>query len=248
MRFNIESIYNDFIGRRNDVNYLNRYLGNEHWYNASSSGGCSRKLYYKSIDKLPSDMENKKDSNRTLRLGTIMHNDIQRALMEMTSEEQLVHNIESISVEGELMLESLNVRGFYDIVIVMTDGSVHLVDIKSMGSFPWQKRFGIKRNRQPSNGRYEMQLGIYGQALKEKYGRIDSLALWFWNKDKSQVREEMVPLSWIEKSVAWWEDLAKQHKVGLPPFRMGVSPVESWECNYCPFKETCQPPQYPFNK
>ena len=75
---NIEKIYNDYIlssrGNRKKEDKL---------YRASSSGMCSRKIYYESIEKAePTNVANEK-SQRIMRLGTIVHDDIQRAMVSL---------------------------------------------------------------------------------------------------------------------------------------------------------------------
>ena len=75
---NIEKIYNDYIlssrGNRKKEDKL---------YRASSSGMCSRKIYYESIEKAePTNLANEK-SQRIMRLGTIVHDDIQRAMVSL---------------------------------------------------------------------------------------------------------------------------------------------------------------------
>ena len=75
---NIEKIYNDYIlssrGNRKKEDKL---------YRVSSSGMCSRKIYYESIEKAePTNLANEK-SQRIMRLGTIVHDDIQRAMVSL---------------------------------------------------------------------------------------------------------------------------------------------------------------------
>ena len=54
--FDLDKMYTDFIDKKNDENYQERYVGNEGWYKASSAGFCSRKMYYESVMKLkPTD-------------------------------------------------------------------------------------------------------------------------------------------------------------------------------------------------
>ena len=47
-----EKIYQDYIDSENEVNRQNRYEGKESFYSASSSGFCSRKIYYESVLKV----------------------------------------------------------------------------------------------------------------------------------------------------------------------------------------------------
>ena len=79
----IEGIYRDYIDLKQDENTEERYKGNENWYHASGAGSCSRKLYYESVENIeptnPIDMRTK----RLLRLGNVVHEDIQDSLMRV---------------------------------------------------------------------------------------------------------------------------------------------------------------------
>ena len=73
-------IYDAYIDQKNAENTEDRYKGREHWYGASSSGLCSRKLYYKHVMRAEETNEVQTDSKRLMRLGTIVHDDIQNAI------------------------------------------------------------------------------------------------------------------------------------------------------------------------
>ena len=82
----IISIYDNFIKERNAVNSENRYKGNEHWYHASSAGMCRRKIYYASVEQAEQTNPPEPKAYRLMRLGTIVHNDIQKGLKEFAKE------------------------------------------------------------------------------------------------------------------------------------------------------------------
>ena len=152
----IEAIYNDHIARQNEENYEKRYAERENHYHASGAYTCSRKLYYESVELAPSTNPPNERSYRVMRLGTIVHDDLQQALSDTTiysntissntkyeesiySKEKDIYNIQKESfkyhIEGEVTIDSLNVRGFYDLVAVSEDdGSVHIIDFKTMAS------------------------------------------------------------------------------------------------------------------
>ena len=88
---------------------------------------------------------------------------------------------------------------------------------------------------------YELQLGTYGYAIKEKFGQLDGMFLYYYNKDNSQMRAVEVPLTFVSRAYLYWRNLNDEHKMGLPNFKVGVSPVQSWQCNYCQFKNHCNP-------
>jgi hypothetical protein len=51
-----------------------------------------------------------------------------------------------------------------------------------------------------------------------------------------------VPLTWLGMAENYWFSINEEHKKGLPGFAMGTSPVYQWCCNYCNFKDHCNPP------
>ena len=155
----IEKLYNDYIAVKNEENYKNRYEGREQYYHASGAGSCSRKLYYESIEQASTTNPSNERSNRILRLGTIVHEDLQASLSDtiystnidstnidstnhnesIYYKEKEIYNLQKESfeyhIEKEIQLPEFNVRGFYDLVAVnKDDGSVHLIDFKTMAS------------------------------------------------------------------------------------------------------------------
>ena len=76
----IEGIYKNYLNKKQEENKAERYEGREHWYHASGAGSCSRKLYFESVAMVePTNLIDLKTS-RLLRLGTIVHEDIQSSL------------------------------------------------------------------------------------------------------------------------------------------------------------------------
>ena len=254
-----EEIYHEYLLHLNDQNRKERYEGNEDWYHASGAGLCSRKLYFESVEKAtPTNPTNKK-SMRIMGLGTAMHKEIQSSLLyyntninkeyinikekkEITSYKK--KNLKFI-IEGEIKLDSLNVRGFYDVISLDTSGSetepiVKLLDIKTIGTFAWSKRFS--KTKPVESGHHYLQLGTYGMAVREEYGNLDGMSLLYYNKDNSTMRESVVPLTYVDQARRYWHTINEEHSKGLPLFRLGTSPVHKWVCNYCQFKDHCNPP------
>ena len=264
--FDLDKMYTDFIDKKNDENYQERYVGNEGWYKASSAGFCSRKMYYETIMKLkPVDKPND-SSKMKMRLGTIFHDEIQGALKSLNSSELYIYNksidnvyIDNVSidnkektitdskkemkvhVEGNIQLDDLNVRGHYDIVF---EGSkVYLYDIKTIGSYPWRLKFG--RDKKPDNSRaYPLQLGTYAIGIEEMFGRIDGMYLYYYNKDTSVTKTIEVPMIEKSKAYMYWDKINEEHAKGLPQLELGQSPEQQWACGYCPFKSVCKPDAY----
>ena len=82
---NIESIYNDFIKSQSEINrkeLQDKYPKEGISYRASSSGMCSRKLYYQSVLRLEPTEQIEDKVMRVFRLGDLVHTDIQQALKQ----------------------------------------------------------------------------------------------------------------------------------------------------------------------
>ena len=264
-----EKIYHDYLLHKNSLNTEERDEGTEGWYHASGAGLCSRKLYYQSIEKIPVQpksfkaLEAKKRSGiRKMGLGTIIHDNIQNALIYYNNiynnninndivekeKKELTYKKKSFEVEGEVTIPSLNVRGFYDILLLEDSADhdtplVKLYDIKTVGVYQWAQRFG-KINPAPPGGHYYLQLGTYGLALREKFGNLDYMGLIFYNTDTQIMREVSVPLSYADDARRYWHSIKEEHAKGVPEFRLGTSPVDKWVCNYCDFQSHCRPPKF----
>ena len=76
----IEGVYRDYLDLKQDENRKERYDGNEDWYHASGSGSCSRKLYFESVEKVETSNVRDDKTKRLLRLGSVIHDDIQNSL------------------------------------------------------------------------------------------------------------------------------------------------------------------------
>ena len=254
----IEGIYRDFIDLKQEDNNKERYEGNEHWYHASGAGSCSRKLYFQSVENVEPTNPIDSRTKRLLRLGNVVHEDIQDSLMRvhartlksslnksLNKEKENKNKEKEIEfhVEGEVTIDELNVRGFYDIVAkdnTSPEQPVYLYDIKTCGGWSWKMKFGKKKQLNPSI-QYELQLGTYGYAIKQLFGRLDGMFLYYYNKDTSDMRAVEVPLTYVSRAYLYWKNINDEHKQGLPNFRVGVSPVQGWQCNYCQFKYHCNP-------
>ena len=249
----IEKIYSDYMDSKQEENYEKRYKGKEGYYHGSSAGFCSRKIYYQSIQKVKETNKPKPKSNRIMRLGTIVHEDFEKAfsLYNNNIYNKLIYNRNSnkkennikekeieFIIENEIIIEELNVRGFYDLVVKEGD-KVYLYDIKTMGSWPWKTKIAHKGTGSES---HHLQLATYGLAIKKEFGRLDGMFLLYYNKDNSDMRQIEVPMGTLERAENYWKNVNEEHKMGLPQFRLGSSPVEQWNCSYCPYYDHCEPP------
>lgn len=82
----IESIYNKHIEKKQSQGKAQldkeKFEGlPENTYRSSSSGMCARKIYYESIEKATPTEEIDNKTRRVFRLGTIVHEDIQEAIL-----------------------------------------------------------------------------------------------------------------------------------------------------------------------
>ena len=249
----IEAIYNSYLDKNQEENY----------YHASGAGSCSRKLYFQSVIQAEPTEDMDDGTKRLLRLGNVVHDDLQKSL-ELHNRDILykdIHNrdisIDSINIEKEkenkekenfvfhteqeILIEELNVRGFYDIVAEKKDKEVYLYDIKTCNEWSWKMKFGRNKTFNPSI-HYELQLGTYGYAIKKEMGRLDGMYLYYYNKNNSSMRCVSVPLTYVSRAYLFWSNIKDEHEQGLPPFRKGVSPVQDWQCKYCQFNSVCNPP------
>ena len=255
----IEGLYNNYLDKKQEENRVERYEGNEHWYHASGAGSCSRKLYFECVEKIkPSNVFDER-TKRLLRLGNVIHEDIQNSLTHTRNRdisnrdtnrdslsEKEINNKEKVEflIEGEIKIEELNVRGFYDVVSkhVSDEQQIFLYDIKTCGGWSWKMKFGRNKSIDPSI-HYELQLGTYGYAIKQQFGQLDGMYLYYYNKDDSKMRAVQVPLTYVSRAYLFWKNINDEHKQGLPQFRTGVSPVQKWQCNYCQYLNHCNPPR-----
>jgi|TARA_R110000744_G_scaffold61929_1_gene127977 CRISPR/Cas system-associated exonuclease Cas4 (RecB family) len=224
-------IYDDYILDLRDENFSKRYEGQDTWYHASGAGLCVRKHYYAQIEGLPSG---DKDSNtmRLFRLGDLVHTDMQEALQRYADK-----NDYEVNIETEILIPKYNVRSFVD-AMILKDGALY--DIKTCNDFKWQSIFGKYGSKQPPQN-YAIQLGTYGLYYREKGVKVNKMALLFYNKNTSRVKEIKVPRSYIDMAERYWIKVQELFKEGLPPVEKGLAPVEDWECNkkYCSYFQAC---------
>lgn len=247
----IEKVYEDYINKQNEKNREERYKGNEHYFQASNSGNCARKIYYSSVENVHPTNPPDKRSSRLLRLGTIVHEDLQSAFTNIVNynsyllkkEKEVKEKKFEIHMEKEILIPEFNVRGFYDLVIECND-KVYLYDFKTMASFSWSLKFGRKYKSPNQSDHQELQLGTYGYGIKKEFGRLDGMFLCYYKKDDSRMKVIPVSLDYVDKAKRFWKNVNEEIKGGLPMFNLGVSPASSWNCRYCQFYDHCRPPSF----
>tara|TARA_R110002074_G_scaffold167110_1_gene327985 strand:+ start:49 stop:825 length:777 start_codon:yes stop_codon:yes gene_type:complete len=245
----IQLVYGAYLNHQNSLREKD-----EHVFHASSAGSCYRKQMYSYYD-YPSDPKDDK-SLRLLRLGTLVHKDMEEALSmyedklaDMQSEDSPVQR--TIHIEEKVKIEKLDVVGTFDSGERISDGTsieFNLYDYKTAAAYKWTTKFGRIKNRVASTDtNYKLQLGTYALAIRYKYEphRINMYLVWY-NKNTSQMREQLVDNKWIDKAREYWtevfemkEEMGKAFLDELTPEEtMGV-PVEDWECRYCQYYSIC---------
>ena len=248
----IESIYNAYLKEEEKTKQRDKNV-----FHASSAGSCYRKQMYSYYD-YPSDVKDDK-SYRLLRLGTIVHKDVEKALMSYAAKVgEMNPNTDmpitrGIHFEEKIKLEQLEVSGTFDagerIVDTINDTvEFNLYDLKTAAAYKWTTKFGRKQNRvADSDLNYKLQLGTYALGIRHKYepDRINMYLVWY-NKNTSQMREQLVSPEWIDKALEYWieihemkEDMGKSFEDELiPQVSYGV-PMQDWECRYCQYYSIC---------
>ena len=247
----IEAIYGAYLTQQDSLRERDLNV-----FHASGAGSCYRKQMYSYFD-YPSDEKDAK-SYRILRLGTIVHKDVEEALIKYEDNHVNVTDVKhSIYSEQKIKIENLDVVGTYDAGEKIEDGdkvTFNLYDLKTAAAYKWTTKFGRKENRKPNaDMNYKLQLGTYalGVAKEHKPDKINMYLVWY-NKNTSQMREQLVSNEWIDKALLYWTDL-NEIKNGwdsepnlenffndelTPEITHGV-PFQDWECRYCQFYSIC---------
>ena len=245
----IKSVYHSYL-----VHLESKRERTKNKFHASSAGSCFRKQMYSYYD-FPQDTKDDK-SYRVLRLGTIVHEDIENALIHYG---QQTHD-GRIYIEHEVEIEPLNLVGTFDVGEMIKDrGNItfNLYDIKTAALYTWSKKFAREIiNRDPKvDMNYKMQLGTYALAMNEKHDldKINMYLVWY-RKNDSFVRETIVNNNWIDKALEYWtevneilEEHGKMFEKELIPGVYPSVPPESgydkhginWNCRYCQYYNIC---------
>jgi len=194
---NIENIYADFLDKENEK-HREQYKHHEDWFSASSAGTCFKKQLLKRAGKQEPPFDAR--VSRLLRLGTIVHRDIQKSILNSL----MMSNIDyEIMMEKKVELPDLNVVGHVDVAVLdKINNNLKVIDIKTCASYKWRMKFGRKPDPK-GNPKYNMQLATYTKALINKFnvfGTVEMSLLWY-NKDTSALREENVNNSWMKDAI-----------------------------------------------
>jgi len=247
LKLDLKEIYDDYLIELDSINQSNYKTKNPNkYYRASSAGHCFKKHWYAINGYEVGDMNDK--SRRLLRLGTIVHKDIEKAIN--WHEDRLACDIDneynvSFKTEYEVLIKDLNVMGSADIVLIDSEKTASVLDVKTTHSWKWKMMFGRNKEIKPSR-MYELQLGTYGMgvSLQEDISHEDmSLFLVYYKKDDSSMRYVDVNPVWMDNAFEYWANLNEtldliKDESDLPRDTLNV-PVEHWECKYCPYESIC---------
>lgn len=217
-------------------------------FSASSAGQCYRKQLYNAREY---DVTHTMDAeNRaTVRLGNLLHEDVQAALL--SNYNPMMHD-DNIIIEVEKRVESdiYLVSGYIDIFVYdKSTKKYHIIDLKSIKQWAYKKKFGLKKNRDPNpSENYELQVGTYGLILSDEYGNdgYGGGSIIYCRKDDSKFKEVKVDKNYVSLAEDYWKECNWLNETisepdDLIPGQQGV-PFQKWECNYCQFRGHCDSP------
>ena len=248
MKLDLKEIYNDYLTEIELTNKLDYKKKNPNkYYRASAAGHCFKKHWY-SINGYEGASTGDDRSKRLLRLGTIVHKDIEKAidwynnkiLFDLSSEYDV-----SFHTEYNVLIEELNVMGSADIVLLDNEKTASILDIKTTHSYKWKMMFGKNKDPHPSR-MYELQLGTYALGVcNQENVNPDSISLYlvYYKKDDSSMKYVDVSPVWMDNAAEYWVTLNEtlslvKEEADLPRDTLNV-PIENWECRYCQFESIC---------
>ena len=247
MKLDLKEIYNDYLTEVESTNKLNYKKKNPNkYYRASAAGHCFKKHWY-SINGYEGTSTGDDRSKRLLRLGTIVHEDIEKAIDwydDKISNDLNEYDV-SFHTEYGVLIEELNVMGSADIVLLDSEGTASVLDIKTTHSYKWKMMFGRNKEKSPSR-MYELQLGTYALGVcNQENVNPDSISLYlvYYKKDDSSMKYVDVNSVWMDNAAEYWVTLNEtlslvKEEADLPRDTLNV-PIENWECRYCQFESIC---------
>jgi CRISPR/Cas system-associated exonuclease Cas4 (RecB family) len=243
-----EPILNDYIAKKNNENSKNRYVGKEEYFGASSADWCHRRQYYK-FNQYPQTNPMKTPMKRRLRLGTIWHDEMEKAIEDFLKLEDK-NGVKNIITEKEHVVEDIKARGFSDAIIEMDNGEIYVIDFKTSIDYLYRSVFGTRIGKSENIKRgYKLQLGTYGLSVMEEYGRVDGMYLIYFNIDNGLMGSKRIGNKYIEEARDYWINMQNDVYTGLPENTKEINKNskskyynkrEDSECNYCSWKDQCK--------
>lgn len=209
--------YIQYIDTQNEINKQKRYVGFESWLHASGTGCHLKHLF--AIAGIKPYNQSLDMGKMLMRLGTIVHTDIQEALNPIdwktetsifekhpdNKEPILTYEGNTLLIEKEIRLPMFNVRGFLDLAEINHKEKIaHVADIKTAASYKWSFVFGRKTEAKPST-MYQIQLATYALGLAQEYPDHElQMSLLYYKKDNSDFRQKFVGTEFLVHAAEYW--------------------------------------------
>ena len=201
------------------------------------------------INKYQEDSSIDYKSNRRMRLGTIIHRDFEKALIDYIENNKEDYDKSNITIfkEHQIKIPDLKVIGHLDYAI-QSGNQLAVADFKGIASWPYQKRFGHTKNREKNPSRhYEYQVCTYAIALANEL-EIENpqVYLMFYKKDDSTFKHIKISPHYMELAWNYWEELNDtietlgEDIVTIEPYSMANIPALKWDCDYCQYQIQCK--------
>lgn len=232
--------YDHYLEQKNKVHNQLRATQSAGRMSASSSGQCSKKMWYK---KYKPELEEpfSKQLLRVFQLGNLVGVDLDAALT--------LADYPRKYAEDYIFDRDLNIGGSFDLLIIDEEGKGYLYDYKTANQWSWTKTFGKRRPIDTTSGdHYRFQLGTYGYILEKNYGKqyglrnIEEMALIGYNKNTSQINKVEVSTDYILFAERYWQEAQKIVDNPTEPTESKTVPYTDWDCKLCNFNKVCDNP------
>lgn len=234
----IKISYMLWLEKLNEINGNTRYSKKDLGFGASGAGLCHLKHYFRTIKADKKEVGF--DSMCKMRIGTLVHEDIQTALYYMFDD--------NYKIMCEIPVTYGKIKGHLDVAIELDEDNVMLIDIKTMAAYSWSQKYGRDKKTQAAIWN-KLQLATYSLGLKQDYGYKNvHMFLLNYNKNTSAMKFEPVNVKFFENEVkSYWNEVETiVDQLLEEPDRIEQlvdGPVHNWECNYCDYSDHC-PVQY----
>ena len=145
--------------------------------------------------------------------------------------------------EYPIVIPKLKLKGHIDTILFAELDSTPIciiIDFKTIGSYPYKKKFG-RYNIDPNPSRHqELQLATYAVAVEKDFNISNSqLFIVYYNKDTSGLKVLEVKRKYMNEAIEYWTKVNEVCSKGLPELKTDESPIQEWECRYCQFLDIC---------
>ncbi|MBT6046274.1 MAG: hypothetical protein HOG49_05575 [Candidatus Scalindua sp.] len=207
-------------------------------YRMSSGNACFLKHQYarEGVKK-----ETSAKDMRNMRVGTLVGDDIEHAI-ELKRE--ALEKDGRLFIQEEVSLYNNAVVGHLDVAFYHNDGTLEVIDEKTIKSWNWKYVFG--KDAYDKKG-YIFQLICYAHGIMEKYPELEIknvvLHNLYWRKGDGELKELKINYrKYKNEALQYWEDCFMLEDEKLTPGDDFGCPQSSWECNYCDYSWQCPSP------